>query len=92
LQNSLLAKQLYFARARLRFSIVCSRPKSSGYKIRNRNRAKYIVEAGPAGFVGSYPNFFFSVAAGHLTDFIGALKTARNDAGKDKFYSDFGVR
>lgn len=44
------------------------------------------------GFIGSYPNFFFSVEKEQLTEFIELLKTARSVADKEKFYSRFGVR
>lgn len=44
------------------------------------------------GFVGSYPNFFFSVAEYRQAEFVGLLKTARSDAEKEKFYSEFGIR
>ncbi len=44
------------------------------------------------GFVGSYPNFFFSVEKDHLAEFVGLLKTARRDAEKKRFYSEFGIR
>ena len=44
------------------------------------------------GFIGSYPNFFFSVAEQDLNAFITALKTAQTSADKTNFYSRFGIR
>ncbi len=44
------------------------------------------------GFVGSYPNFFFSVAEQELDTFINALKNAQTKEAKTEFYAQFGIR
>ena len=43
-------------------------------------------------FVGSYPNFFFSVAEQELGAFISALKNAQTEEAKTEFYAQFGIR
>jgi hypothetical protein len=43
-------------------------------------------------FMGSYPNFFFSVPENQLEDFIFQLKTARSASEKDLFYQRYGIR
>ncbi|MGR9074072.1 MAG: fatty acid cis/trans isomerase, partial [Gammaproteobacteria bacterium] len=44
------------------------------------------------GFVGSYPNFFFSIKINQLNDFIEHLKQADTDAGMEFFYGRYGIR
>ncbi len=44
------------------------------------------------GFIGSYPNVFFNVAADELELFVAQLKQTRSQSQKDKFYSQFGIR
>jgi hypothetical protein len=45
-----------------------------------------------SGFLGSYPNFFFSVEKSQLRGFIDALKSIRGEADKDRFYGKYGIR
>jgi hypothetical protein len=44
------------------------------------------------GFMGSYPNFFFSVKQSQLAEFINAISHAKTDIELDNFYSKYGVR
>lgn len=44
------------------------------------------------GFVGSYPNFFFSVKKEALHEFIAALKGAAASEDTDDFYAAYGIR
>ena len=44
------------------------------------------------GFIGSYPNFFFTVEKAHLIEFINTLGVARTEIEKDEIYSRFGLR
>jgi len=44
------------------------------------------------GFLGSYPNFFFSVEVQQLPEFIDSLKNARSSEDLEAFYSRFGIR
>ena len=44
------------------------------------------------GFIGSYPNFFFTVEKAHLMEFINTLGAARTEIEKDTLYSQFGLR
>ncbi|SHE20855.1 fatty acid cis/trans isomerase [methanotrophic endosymbiont of Bathymodiolus puteoserpentis (Logatchev)] len=44
------------------------------------------------GFIGSYPNFFFSVAEQELSIFISDLKNAQTKEAKTEFYAQFGIR
>ena len=44
------------------------------------------------GFIGSYPNFFFSVEQDELADFIEDLSHANTDAERELFYSYYGIR
>ncbi|MBL1265216.1 fatty acid cis/trans isomerase [Methylomicrobium sp. RS1] len=44
------------------------------------------------GFVGSYPNFFFSVEKNRLGEFIEQIRTAKTDSNLEQFYSRFGIR
>lgn len=44
------------------------------------------------GFLGSYPNFFFSVEEKRLPEFINALRNAQDNDSSDLLYRTFGVR
>ncbi|MGZ8137325.1 MAG: fatty acid cis/trans isomerase, partial [Methylococcaceae bacterium] len=44
------------------------------------------------GFVGSYPNFFFSVEKNQLAEFVDMIRNARTEIDLDNLYSKFGVR
>ncbi len=44
------------------------------------------------GFLGSYPNFFFSLDEERLPQFVEQLANARDDATIDVFYNTFGIR
>jgi hypothetical protein len=44
------------------------------------------------GFIGSYPNIFFSVDKQQLPEFIEAIKNAKSKADKDAFYKKYGIR
>jgi hypothetical protein len=44
------------------------------------------------GFIGSYPNFFFSVAKEQLDEFIALIENAKTETDIDLIYSKFGVR
>jgi len=44
------------------------------------------------GFVGSYPNFFFSVEINRLGEFVNKIQSARNEADLEALYSQFGIR
>jgi hypothetical protein len=44
------------------------------------------------GFVGSYPNFFFSVEKNRLGEFVNKIRTAKTEADLESFYSQFGIR
>lgn len=44
------------------------------------------------GFVGSYPNVFFTVAENELDSFISALKQIETESQKNKFYSQYSIR
>ncbi len=44
------------------------------------------------GFIGSYPNFFFSVAEQDLDIFINALSNAQTQESATEFYEQFGMR
>jgi hypothetical protein len=44
------------------------------------------------GFVGSYPNFFFSVDKSRLGEFEKSIRTARTEADREALYSRFGIR
>jgi len=44
------------------------------------------------GFVGSYPNFFFTVKQTDLPSFIEALRSAKTDQQKNMFYEKYGIR
>jgi hypothetical protein len=45
-----------------------------------------------AGFVGSYPNFFFHVEQNQLSEFVAMIQNAKTDEDIDALYSRFGVR
>ncbi len=44
------------------------------------------------GFIGSYPNFFFNVPKARLTEFVNALRNAKNEADTEVIYTNFGIR
>jgi len=44
------------------------------------------------GFVGSYPNFFFSVEKNRLGEFVNKIQSARSEADLEPLYSQFGIR
>ncbi len=44
------------------------------------------------GFIGSYPNFFFSVEHDELAGFIEDLTNAKTEAERELFYSHYGIR
>ncbi|MEN8261395.1 MAG: fatty acid cis/trans isomerase, partial [Pseudomonadota bacterium] len=44
------------------------------------------------GFIGSFPNFFFSVEMKHLGQFVELLGTARSEKDFEKLYGTFGIR
>lgn len=44
------------------------------------------------GFVGSYPNFFFSVEKDQLGQFISQIRNAGSDAELDGLYQRYGIR
>ncbi|MDD1611608.1 MAG: fatty acid cis/trans isomerase [Methylococcaceae bacterium] len=44
------------------------------------------------GFVGSYPNFFFSVEKNRLGEFVNGIQSARTETDLEAFYSQFGIR
>lgn len=44
------------------------------------------------GFIGSYPNFFFSVDKTGLSDFIGLIRHAADPSQRESLYSRFGIR
>lgn len=44
------------------------------------------------GFIGSYPNFFFSVEQGNLAAFIENLSHANTEIEKELFYSRYGYK
>ncbi|MEC4749161.1 fatty acid cis/trans isomerase [Methylomicrobium sp. Wu6] len=44
------------------------------------------------GFVGSYPNFFFSVEKNRLSEFINMIRSARSETDLEPLYSQFGIR
>jgi len=44
-----------------------------------------------AGFIGSYPNFFFTVEQNQLNEFVSMIQNAKTDADMDALYSRFGV-
>lgn len=44
------------------------------------------------GFIGSYPNFFFSVEQKQLGDFVNQIRNAKSIADIDQLYVQFGVR
>ncbi|GAB6140060.1 fatty acid cis/trans isomerase [Methylosoma difficile] len=44
------------------------------------------------GFMGSYPNQFFTVSTEQLGDFISQLKLSKNNPDAERFYSQFAIR
>ncbi len=44
------------------------------------------------GFIGSYPNFFFSVEEKQLAEVVNMIRNARTEIDIDHIYSKFGVR
>ena len=44
------------------------------------------------GFVGSYPNFFFSVEKNRLDEFVNRIRNARTENDLEQIYSQFGIR
>ena len=44
------------------------------------------------GFVGSYPNFFFSVEKNRLGEFVNKIRSVRTENDLEQFYSQFGIR
>ncbi len=44
------------------------------------------------GFIGSYPNFFFSVDESDLDSFVSAFKSAQTAKSQAAFYAQYGVR
>jgi hypothetical protein len=44
------------------------------------------------GFIGSYPNFFFSVEEKQLAEFVDMIRNARTEIDTDRLYSKFGIR
>ncbi|MDD5268738.1 MAG: fatty acid cis/trans isomerase [Methylococcales bacterium] len=44
------------------------------------------------GFIGSYPNFYFSVEKEHLGEFVDMIRFARTETDLDNLYAKFGVR
>lgn len=44
------------------------------------------------GFIGSYPNFFFSVKKEQLGEFVNRVLNARTATDADQLYSQFGIR
>ncbi len=44
------------------------------------------------GFMGSYPNFFFSVEINQLSEFIESIRYAKSPAALEQIYQKFGIR
>ena len=44
------------------------------------------------GFIGSYPNFFFSVEENQLGEFVTMIRNARTETDLEQFYGKFGIR
>ena len=44
------------------------------------------------GFIGSYPNFYFSVEKEQLGEFVDMIRFARTEIDIDHLYSKFGIR
>jgi hypothetical protein len=44
------------------------------------------------GFIGSYPNFYFSVKKEQLGEFVDMIRFARTEIDIDHLYSQFGIR
>jgi hypothetical protein len=44
------------------------------------------------GFIGSYPNFFFSVGQSELGEFTDKIRAATTETGLEQLYGQFGIR
>jgi hypothetical protein len=44
------------------------------------------------GFIGSYPNFFFSVEQSELGEFTDKIRAATTETGLEQLYGQFGIR
>jgi hypothetical protein len=44
------------------------------------------------GFIGSYPNFYFSVEKEQLVEFVNMIRYAKTEIDLEQLYSKFGVR
>ena len=44
------------------------------------------------GFIGSYPNFYFSVEKERLGEFVDMIRNARTETNLDQLFSKFGIR
>ena len=44
------------------------------------------------GFIGSYPDFYFSVEKEQLGEFVDSIRFARTEIDIDRLYSKFGIR
>jgi hypothetical protein len=44
------------------------------------------------GFIGSYPNFYFSVEQKQLAEFVNRIRNAKTETDIDHLYSQFGIR
>jgi hypothetical protein len=44
------------------------------------------------GFIGSYPNFYFSVEKEQVGEFVDMIRFARTEIDIDHLYSKFGIR
>ena len=44
------------------------------------------------GFIGSYPNFFFSVDKQQLGEFVELIRNSKTDSDSELLYTRFGVR
>jgi hypothetical protein len=45
-----------------------------------------------AGFIGSYPNFYFSVEQKQLGEFVNSIRNAKTATDIEQIYSKFGIR
>lgn len=44
------------------------------------------------GILGSYPNFFFQVKASQISEFVQAIKAAKDESAQEQFYAKYGIR
>jgi hypothetical protein len=44
------------------------------------------------GFIGSYPDFYFSVENERLDEFVDMIRFARTEIDLEKLYATFGIR